>query len=76
MSWKKWLVGLAAVVCLSGWVAVALAAVLGAEAGPRLAAVALAVVATEALFWAAALTLGVSVFEARRKIWRRVTGRA
>ena len=35
-----------------------------------------AAVTTEALFWTVAALLGVSVVEARKRIWRKITGRA
>ena len=37
--------------------------------------VGVAAVATEALFWSVAAALGLSVLEARKRIWRKITGR-
>ena len=41
----------------------------------RITLVLVAAVTTEALFWTTAALLGVSVVEARKRIWRRITGR-
>lgn len=45
------------------------------ETGPRLGLAIAATLTTEALFWTMAAQLGVSVVEARKRIWRWITGR-
>ncbi|PVM93543.1 hypothetical protein DDF62_00305 [Caulobacter radicis] len=70
----KVLVTLLAIFAFAAWIA--LGVVLYADAGRdlRLAAALAAAVSTEALFWSVAALLGVSVLEARKAIWRRITG--
>lgn len=65
------LLGLA--VC--GWVAFGIGLYLDVDRGLRLGLALVAAVATEALFWTVAALLGVSVVEARKRIWHRITGR-
>jgi hypothetical protein len=59
-----------------GWVSLGVGLYLDVPKGTRLILAVVAAVATEALFWTCAAALGVSVFEARKRIWRRITGRA
>lgn len=67
---KWWLVGAGAVVCLLAWLATGIGLALGVEFTARLVLVTIAAVATEALIWLTAGAFGLSVFEARRSIWR------
>ncbi|PLR28756.1 hypothetical protein SGCZBJ_00975 [Caulobacter zeae] len=70
----KVLVTLLAIFAFAAWIA--LGVVLYADVGRdlRLAAALAAAISTEALFWSVAALLGVSVLEARKAIWRRITG--
>lgn len=70
----KVLVTLLAIFAFAAWIA--LGVVLYADAGRdlRLAAALAAAISTEVLFWSVAALLGVSVLEARKAIWRRITG--
>ncbi|MBB3870739.1 hypothetical protein [Brevundimonas mediterranea] len=45
------------------------------DRGARITLAIVAAVTTEALFWTTAALLGVSVVEARKRIWRKITGR-
>ena len=69
------LAGLVAVVAVCGWISLGVGLYLDVDRGTRLILALVAAVATEALFWISAAALGVSVFEARKRIWRRITGR-
>lgn len=75
---RKFLWALASllVVCAVGaWVSLGVGLYLDVERSTRLILAVVAAVATEVLFWTCAAALGVSVFEARKRIWRRITGR-
>ncbi|MFT4914029.1 MAG: cytochrome c biogenesis protein CcdA [Brevundimonas sp.] len=63
------------VAAVCGWVALGIGLWMDVERTPRLILAIVAAVATEALFWTVATALGVSVLEARKRIWRRITGR-
>jgi cytochrome c biogenesis protein CcdA len=65
-------VGLAAV---AAWIALGVGLYMDVSRQTRLILVVVAAVATEALFWSIAATLGLSVLEARKRIWRKITGR-
>jgi cytochrome c biogenesis protein CcdA len=65
-------VGVAAV---AAWVALGAGIYLDVSRQTRIILAVVAAVATEALFWSVAATLGLSVLEARKRIWRRITGR-
>ncbi len=67
---KWWVVGTGAIVCLLAWVAMGIGLALDVEFTARLVLVTIAAVATEALIWLTAGAFGLSVFEARRSIWR------
>lgn len=71
----KGLVMVLAVVAVVAWVALGVGLYLDVERGLKLGLAIGAAVATEALFWTAAALLGVSVVEARKRIWRFITGR-
>jgi len=69
------LAGLAGVCAVCGWISLGAGLYLDVPRGTRLILAVVAAVATEATFWISAAALGVSVFEARKRIWRRITGR-
>ena len=64
------------VAAVAAWLALGIGLYLGVERGTRLILAIVAAVTTEALFWTVAALLGVSVVEARKRIWRKITGRA
>lgn len=64
------------VAAVAAWVSLGIGLYLDVGRGTRLTLAIVAAVATEALFWTTAALLGVSVVEARKRIWRRITGRA
>lgn len=64
------------VAAVAAWSALGIGLYLGVERGTRLILAIVAAVTTEALFWTVAALLGVSVVEARKRIWRKITGRA
>ncbi|WP_269716130.1 hypothetical protein [Caulobacter sp. NIBR2454] len=74
MNWKKILLGVVGVACLASWIALGVGLALDVERPLRLGLVVAAAIATEALFWSVAAVLGVSVVQARRQIWAKVTG--
>ncbi|MBX9615380.1 MAG: hypothetical protein K2X25_07265, partial [Caulobacteraceae bacterium] len=71
----KVLAGGLLVLAVCGWIAFGVGLYLDVERGLRLGLGIAAALATEALFWTVAALLGVSVVEARKRIWRRITGR-
>ena len=72
----KVLAGLLLVAAIGAWASLGIGLYLDVERGTRLTLAIVAAVATEALFWTVAALLGVSVVEARKRIWRNITGRA
>ncbi len=64
------------VAAVAAWISLGVGLYLDVERGTRLTLAIVAAVATEALFWTTAALLGVSVVEARKRIWRKITGRA
>lgn len=73
---KWWIVGTVAAACAAAWLAMGIGLALGVSFTPRLVLVTIAALTTEALMWAAAAALGMKVFEMRRRIWRRLSGKA
>lgn len=69
------LASLLGVCAIGAWVSLGVGLYLDVERSTRLILAVVAAVATEVLFWTCAAALGVSVFEARKRIWRRITGR-
>lgn len=70
----KHLIGLAgATVFLLAWLAVGAGFLLGVDRTTWTILVVIAAFASEALVWCIAAFLGLSVFEARRAIWRFLT---
>ena len=65
-------VGIAAV---AAWIALGVGLYMDVSRQTRIILAVVAAVATEALFWSVAATLGLSVLEARKRIWRKITGR-
>ncbi|WP_292072414.1 hypothetical protein [Brevundimonas sp. UBA7534] len=72
----KLLAVLLLVAAVAAWISLGIGLYLDVERGTRLTLAIVAAVATEALFWTTAALLGVSVVEARKRIWRKITGRA
>lgn len=68
------LTGLLAVAAVCAWISLGVGLYLGVERPTRFVLAIVAALATEGLFWTAAAALGVSVLEARKRIWRRLTG--
>lgn len=68
------LTGLVAAACAAAWTALGVGFWIELERGTLMVLALVTALATEALFWSAAAALGVTVFEARRRIWRRLTG--
>jgi fructose-specific phosphotransferase system IIC component len=63
------------ITAVCAWISLGIGVYLEVERGTRLILAIIAAVATEVLFWTVAALLGVSVVEARKRIWRRITGR-
>ncbi len=73
MGWKVGLLVLVVAVAGGAWAGVGLTIWLGLGREIGIFFVMAAAIATEAVIWALALVLGVSVYESRRKIWRALT---
>jgi len=65
-----------AAICLGCWIALGIGIAMEVSKGTLFVLAMLAAVATEGLFWLAAAVLGVTVFQARRRIWNVLTRRA
>ncbi|MFN4295267.1 MAG: hypothetical protein ACK4FB_00360 [Brevundimonas sp.] len=75
---RGFLIGLSIVVgvaAVAAWIALGVGLYMDVSRQTRIILAVVAAVATEALFWSVAATLGLSVFEARKRIWRKITGR-
>ncbi|QYC11129.1 hypothetical protein [Brevundimonas nasdae] len=72
----KVLAALLLVAAVCAWIALGIGLYLDVDRGARITLAIVAAVSTEALLWTVAALLGVSVVEARKRIWRRITGRA
>lgn len=72
--WLWTLAALLAVAAVSAWIALGVGLWMDATRGTIFVLAIVAALATEALFWTCAAALGVTVFEARRRIWARITG--
>ena len=75
---RGFLIGLSIVVgvaAVAAWVALGVGLYLDVSRQTRIILAVVAAVATDALFWSIAATLGLSVLEARKRIWRKITGR-
>jgi hypothetical protein len=73
MRLKHWIGILGAAVFLLAWGALAVAFVVKVELALWTTLVVIAAFASEAMIWCLAAMLGLSVFEARREIWRTLT---
>ena len=60
---------------IAAWISLGVGLYVGVDKGIRIALAVAAAVTTEGLFWTVAALLGVSVVEARKRIWRTLTGR-
>lgn len=69
---QRWLLALAAAVCLLCWLAMGLSLALDADRTLRLVFVIAAALSTEALLWLLAVVLGVSALQPRRHLWRKL----
>lgn len=71
-----WTVAAVVGVCaVCGWITLGVGLYLGVDKTTRLIMALVAALATELTFWISAAAFGVSVFEARKRIWRKITGR-
>lgn len=70
---RKWIwIALAGGACVLSWVALAVGIALEAGTGAMLVLATLAALTTEGTVWLAALLLGVSVYQARRRLWEKL----
>jgi hypothetical protein len=60
---------------ICAWIGLGIGLYLDVDRGARITLAIVAAVTTEALFWTTAALLGMSVVEARKRIWRKITGR-
>ena len=65
---RRWLLVGAGSICMVCWIAFGLGIVMDVSRSTLIILVTVAAVATEGLFWVVAAVLGVTVFQARRKI--------
>lgn len=65
---------LLAVTAVCSWISLGVGFYLDVERSTRLILAIVAALATEALFWTVAALLGVSVVQARSRIWKKLTG--
>ncbi|NZA25460.1 hypothetical protein H0E84_03615 [Luteimonas sp. SJ-92] len=73
---RKWRwIALAGAACLLSWVALAVGIALGVGTAAMFVLATLAAVTTEGTVWLAALLLGVSVYQARRRLWETLRSR-
>jgi regulator of protease activity HflC (stomatin/prohibitin superfamily) len=70
---RRWVLIVGGLVCLASWIALGLGIVMEVSRGTLFVLATLAAVATEGLFWLAAAVLGVTVFQARRRVWNWVS---
>lgn len=70
---RKWRwVALAGAASALSWIALAVGITIGVGTAAMFVLATLAAVTTEGTIWLAALTLGVSTYQARRRIWNSV----
>lgn len=67
----RW-IALGGAVCVLAWIALGVGLALGVDRATRLVLVTVAALATEGLVWLTALLLGLRMFEARRRLWRKL----
>lgn len=76
MTKRKWMwIALAGMACLLSWIALGIGLALDVATGALIALATLAAVTTEGTVWLAALMLGVSAYQARKELWKKVLGR-
>lgn len=69
----KWMLPLgSAGVSLIAWIAFGVGVAMGAERSTLIVIATVGALALEGVIWTTAAALGVSAFQARREIWRRV----
>ena len=68
------LTAVVAAACISAWAAVGVGYWMEVSRSTWIILVVVAALATEGLFWSLAAALGLSVLDARKRIWRWVTG--
>lgn len=61
-------------ICATAWTVLGVGLIAGVSGATRAMMIVAAGVSVELLFWSLALTAGLTVYEARRTIWRRLTG--
>ena len=69
---RRWVIGIAATICIASWIALACGLLLGVGFQARLVLATAAALSTEALVWISAAMLGLSLFQARRELWQRI----
>lgn len=73
---RKWIwIALAGVTCVLSWLALAVGIAMKVGTGTMFILATVAAVATEGTVWLAALLLGVSAYQARRRLWERIRPR-
>lgn len=68
-------VGLAVVFSICAWISVFVGYQMEVSRSTWIILVTVAALSIEAVIWSTAAAVGLKVFEARRKIWRALTGR-
>ena len=68
-TWKKLALSAVALALVLAWAAVAIGAALGVSKTAWVVLVTVAAFATEGAFWGVAAVLGISVIQARGRIW-------
>lgn len=74
MKKRHWLLALVGAACVVAWVALGIGLVAGVDTPTRLVLVIAAAVTGELLLWTSAAVIGISVVEARARLWARVKG--
>lgn len=73
---RKWMwIKLAGAACVLSWVALAVGFGMEVDTSTMLVLATLAAVTTEGTIWLAALLLGVSAYQARRRLWEKIRQR-
>ncbi|HMB38945.1 MAG TPA: hypothetical protein VKO85_07695 [Wenzhouxiangellaceae bacterium] len=72
---RRWLLIGGGLICLACWIALGLGIAMEVSRGTLFVLATLAAASTEGLFWLAAAVLGVTVFQARQRIWNRLSRR-
>ena len=70
---RKWVwIKLAGAACMLSWMALAVGIGMEVDTSTMLVLATLAAVTTEGTIWLAALLLGVSAYQARRRLWEKI----